>query len=160
MLSFVELDPAEMVAGTVSALEPLAHRSGIALRAAAGDSLPRVIADRRCLRQILDNLIANALKYTPPGGEIVVSASYAAGGPVTIAVTDDGDGMTAAELERARSLEPAPEPLRRRSGGTGIGLPLVRALATALGASLEIDSAPGKGTRVTIIIPHGRVVPV
>ena len=159
-LAFVELDLAELLAATVSALEPLAQRSGVTLRASLGTPLPHLIADRRCIRQMLDNLIANALKFTPPGGEVVVSARYAVGGPVVIEVADTGDGMTATELAHARAGDTVPEPLRRRSGGTGIGLPLVRALAIASGATVGIDSAAGGGTRVTIAFAHDRVVPV
>jgi signal transduction histidine kinase len=159
-LSFAEIDPAEVVDGTVSALVPLASCSGVGLRVAHPNALPRIIADRRCLRQMLDNLIANALKYTPPGGEIVILIGYDVGGPVRIEVTDNGDGMTPAELERARSLDAAPEPLRRRSGGTGFGLPMVRALAAACGAAISIVSEAGAGTRVTIAFAHDRVVPI
>lgn len=159
-LSFTEIDPADLVAVTVSTLAPLSSRNGVALRLVVPAGLPRIIADSRCIRQMLDNLIANAMKFTPPGGEISVSVGYVAGEPVRIEVADTGDGMTPAELQRARAIEAAPEPLRRRSGGTGFGLPMVRALATASGATLEIDSAVGMGTRVTIAFAYDRVVPV
>ena len=159
-LAFVELDLAAVLAGTVSALEPLARRSGVLLRLSLDVPLPHLIADRRCIRQILDNLIANALKFTPPGREVTVAGRYGIGGPVVIEVADTGDGMTAAELARGRAGDAAPEPLRRRSGGTGFGLPLVRALATASGATFGIDSTPGGGTRVTISFPHDHVIPV
>lgn len=159
-LSFAEIDPAEVVAGAVSVLVPLSAQSGVELRAAAQVGLPRIIADRQSLRQMLDNLIANALKFTPPGGVIQVSAGYDVGGPVRIEVIDNGDGMTPSELARARSPEVAVEPLRRRSGGTGLGIPIVRALASASGATLSIDSDIGKGTRVSIAFAYDRVVPV
>ena len=161
-MEFVELDLAPLVGGCVSALSPLAEKAGVALCSHLPEGLPRVIADRRSVRQMLNNLIANALKYTPPAGEVVVSLAYAIGGPVRIEVADTGDGMTVAELERI-GLGPGgsgSEALRRRSGGTGIGLPLVRALAAACGAMLEIDSALGHGTRARIAFPHDRVVPV
>lgn len=157
-MEFVELDLAELVAGTVSALEPLAGRSGVALRSNLAPDLPHLIADRRILRQMLNNLIANALKFTPPGREIVVAVGYAVGGPIELMVADTGDGMTASELACTRAEVAVPEPLRRRSGGTGYGLPLVRALATASGATLDIDSALRAGTRVRITFPHARVV--
>ncbi len=159
-LEFVELDIAEVVAGTASALTPLAERAGVALAVKCGQGLPRVIADRRSVRQILNNLIANGLKYTPPGGGIVIGLAYVPGGPVVLDVTDTGDGMSGEELRRVQSGGAGPEPLRRRSGGSGIGLPLVRALAVGCGASLQIDSTAGKGTRAAIIFPHNRVVPV
>ena len=157
-MDFVELDLGELVSGTVSALEPLAARSGVALRASLAPGLPHLIADRRSLRQMLNNLIANALKFTPPGREIVVAVSYAVGGAVELMVADTGDGMTEPELVHMQADVAVPEPLRRRSGGTGYGLPLVRALATASGATLEIDSALRAGTRVRITFPHARLV--
>ena len=159
-MDFIELDIRELTLSAVSAFAPLAERSGVVLQATSPPSLPHLIADRRSVRQMLDNLMANALKFTPPGGRITVSLSYAVGGPIVLAVTDTGDGMTAAELARARSGAAAPEPLRRRSGGTGYGLPLVRALATASGAIVEIDSELRTGSRIAITFPHDRVVPV
>lgn len=159
-LEYVELDLAQVVAGVVSALMPLAERSGIELAARIAEGLPHVIADRRSVRQMLNNLIANALKFTVPGGQVVVTLAYIAGGPLKLEVADTGDGMTPAELERVRSGNGGVDALRRRSGGTGIGLPLVRALAAAGGATLVIDSTLGEGTRATIVFPHGRVVPV
>lgn len=159
-LVFVELDLAHLVRSTVSAMAALAETSGITLSAHLPGSLPHLIADRRAVRQVLDNLIANALKFTPPGGEVRVCVDYAVGGPVRIAITDNGDGMSPAELARARGEGPGPEALRRRSGGTGLGLPLVRSLAAACAAALDIQSALGQGTRVTLTFGHDRVVPV
>lgn len=159
-LVFVVLDLADLVRSTVSALEPLAERSGVTLRSAIDPNLPHLIGDRRSLRQILNNLIANALRFTPPGGEVVVGVAYVVGGPVRIEVADTGDGMNESELTRARVGEGVPDSLRRRSGGTGFGLPLVRAMAAAAGAAVEIDSVPRQGTRVGILFPHERVVPV
>lgn len=157
-MDFVELNLAELVTGTVSTLVPLAERSGVRLEAHVAAGLPHLIADRRSLRQILNNLIANALKFTPPGGTVSVAARYQVGGPVTLEVADTGDGMTPAELDRARAGATAPEPFRRRSGGTGFGLPMVRALAAAGGASVTVDSVLRQGTRVAIAFPHDRVV--
>ena len=159
-LDFIELDVGELARSTVSALAPLAERLGVLLDVEARMDLPRIIADRRSVRQMLTNLVSNALKYTPPGQRIVVHAGYVAGGPVVLEVADTGDGMTPTELARARSGRQGREAFRRRSGGSGIGLPLVRALAAGGGASFEIDSGEGQGTRARIIFPHGRVVPV
>lgn len=159
-MDFVELDLAEVLAVSVSTMQPLASQSGLSLEARIGGALPHLIADRRSVRQIIDNLVVNAMKFTPPGGRISLDARYTVGGAVVLAVADTGDGMTPEELDRARSGVTAPEPVRRRSGGTGFGLPLVRALAAASGAGFAIDSAPRQGTRVTISFPHERVVPV
>ena len=157
---FEELDVGDTVVSAAEALRPLAERAGVELALACPDRLPHLIADRRSLRQILDNLVINALKATPPGGRIEISVAYAAGGPVAVVVADTGDGMTAAELERARAGATAPAPLRRRSGGSGYGLPLVHALAAACGGAIAVESELRRGTCVTLSFPHDRVVPV
>ncbi|MGE0626607.1 MAG: sensor histidine kinase [Hyphomicrobiaceae bacterium] len=157
-LDVEELDPAEIVTGTVSALQPLAGRAGVCLNLEIGEAVPHLIADRRGLRQILDNLVANALRFTPPQGTVMVTMSCAAGGPLVLTVADTGDGMTADELERAQTGAVAPEPLRRRSGGSGIGLPLVRALAGGLGAEMTVESRLRHGTAVKIVFPRERIV--
>ena len=157
---FEELDVGAAVASAAEALRPLAERAGVELVLERPERLPHLIADRRSLRQILDNLVANALKATPPGGRIALRVCYVAGGPVAVEVADTGDGMTAAQLARARAGATAPAPLRRRSGGTGYGLPLVHALAAAGGGTIAVDSELRGGTRVTISFPHDRVVPV
>lgn len=158
-MEFAEIDLRELIGGVVSALTPLAEQAGVSLHVLAG-ALPHIIADRRSIRQMLNNLIANALKFTPPGGRVEASASYAPGGPVVVEVADTGDGMSESELVRARTGQRAPEALRRRAGGSGIGLPMVRVLAAANGASFDIDSALGQGTRARLTFPHDRVVPV
>ncbi len=155
-MEFAELDLAPIVRGIVSAMEPVAARAGVALSADIGDGLPHVIADRRSVRQILNNLLANAVRFTPPGGSVVVALAYAPGDGVTISVSDTGDGMALAELSRLRRGEPA----QRRSGSSGLGLPLVRALAAANGGALSIDSQLGVGTRIAVVLPQNRVVPV
>jgi two-component system cell cycle sensor histidine kinase PleC len=159
-MAFAELDLAPIVRGIVSALEPVAAKGGVALSTAVGDGLPHVIADSRSVRQILNNLLANALRFTPPGGQVVVALSYVAAGGVTMSVTDTGDGMMPGELERLRAGQLGHLTARRRSGRSGLGLPLVRALAAANGGVLSIESALGAGTRVVVAFPQNRVVPV
>ncbi len=159
-LDFVELAPGDLVTGCVSTLVPLAERAGVRLASSVPDHLPRLIADRRALRQILDNLLANAIRFTPPGGSVSIRLVCVPPGPLRLEISDTGDGMTDAELARARAGLVAPEPFRRRSGGSGIGLPLVRALTLALGATLAIDSRLREGTRVTVDFPPDRLLPV
>lgn len=159
-MEFAELDLAPIARGIVSALEPVAGKAGVALSVAIGEGLPHVIADPRSIRQILNNLLTNAVRFTPPGGVVAVALSYMPGDGVTISVTDTGDGMMPDELARLRAGQPAHPPAQRRSGGSGLGLPLVRALAAANGGFLSIDSELGAGTRVTVSFPQNRVVPV
>jgi two-component system cell cycle sensor histidine kinase PleC len=159
-LVFVELDLLQLVKSTISAVSALAEQSGVKIEQHLPAALPRLITDGRAVRQMLDNLIANAVKFTPPGGSVSISVSYAAGGPVRIEVADTGDGMSGSELAAANAEGAMSEPLRRRSGGTGLGLPLVRSLAAACGAVLRLESALGQGTRATLEFGYGRVVPV
>ncbi len=159
-LEFAELDLAPIVGGGVSALAEVAAAAGVELVCHIPTGLPHVIADRRSVLQMLNNLIANALKYTPPGGRVDVRLGYRRGGPVVLEVADDGDGMSEPELRRVAPGGVTDEALRRRSGGTGIGIPLVRTLAAAGGATLSIESEIGRGTQTAIAFPHDRVVPV
>ncbi|MFV3076449.1 ATP-binding protein [Niveispirillum fermenti] len=122
--------------------------------AAAG---PMLRADGMKLRQVLLNLINNAVKFTPPGGTITVFAGYDQPGEdrsVLLCVRDTGCGMTAVEV--AIALEPFRQVhshLSRPTEGTGLGLPVARSLVELHGGTLAIDSEPGRGTTVTIRLP-------
>lgn len=159
-MSFAELAPREEAERAISAMRAVAERSGVTLALASDPALPHLIADRRSLRQILDNLVANAVKFTPPGGTIRVLVRHALNGPLEIAVVDDGDGMDAADLVRLLDRCAAPDRVVPRRGGGGIGLPLVRALAVANGGDLSIESERGRGTCVTVTFGRERLVPI
>lgn len=157
------LDACELVASTVSLLVPLAERTGVRLTATPHPSLPRLDGDRRALVQVLLNLLTNAIRATPPGGEVQVTTRLGRDGAVVLEVADTGDGMSEAEL--ARVLAPRAEPhnaswpaeaARRRGGGTSYGLGIVRQLVADHGARLEFASAPGKGTRAIITFAQDR----
>lgn len=140
-----DIDAALVVEGCVSALTPLAVQRGIAIAAVRPELPARVRVDRRCLRQMLDNLLSNALRFTPPGGTVTVTTDVAGDGTTTITVADSGPGIAAL----AGSAQP-PRMLRPHDGA-GFGLPLVHALAAAAGGTVEIDSAPGRGTRIALV---------
>jgi signal transduction histidine kinase len=129
----------------------------LTLEPAAGS--PTLLADERRLKQIVLNLLTNAVKFTPAGGRIMLSASMTAQGGVALLVADTGIGMTPEEipvaLEAFRQVDGA---LTRRQEGTGLGLPLARALAELHGGTLAIASAPGEGTAVTVTLPRERVI--
>jgi signal transduction histidine kinase len=158
-LAFRDLDPGIIVEHCLAVARPLAAEAGLELSANVAARVPRVVADEVSLKQMLLNLLTNAIKFTRPGDTVTVGVSYEPGGPLSIAVTDTGPGMSEPPLalqggrpgRRTRSLQNA---------GRGIGLPLTRALAEANGASLLIDSAPGRGTRATIAFGSDRLVPV
>jgi two-component system, cell cycle sensor histidine kinase PleC len=145
-LAFVDVDPADVVEDCLTVARPLADRAGLDLDAELPEQLPRIVADELSLRQMLLNLLSNAIKFARTGDKVTIAVAYDCGGPLTISVADTGPGMGEAPKGDRTSL--------------GLGLPLTRALAAANGASLTIESAPGRGTRVAISFAKDRVVPV
>ncbi|HEX5740493.1 MAG TPA: HAMP domain-containing sensor histidine kinase [Pilimelia sp.] len=112
----------------------------------------RAAADAKRLRQILDNLLTNAIKYTPTGGWITVAGDRAADG-VCLSVADSGCGIDAADRERVFArFQQVGDPARRQPG-TGLGLALARRLARAHGGDITLDDAPGGGARFTLALP-------
>jgi signal transduction histidine kinase len=133
--------------------------AGVALVIDVPDVLPRLLADRRKIRQILLNLISNAIKFTPPGGEVTVSAALEREGGMTLVIADTGIGIARDDI--ARALTPfgqVESSLARRYEGAGLGLPLTRALAQRHGGTMVLESEPGKGTRVYVRLPRERVI--
>jgi two-component system cell cycle sensor histidine kinase PleC len=112
-----------------------------------------VFADKRALKQILINLLANAVKFTLPGGKVLLRA-YRYRGTVRIAITDTGVGIAKHELVRlGRPFEQAQNQLTKEHKGTGLGLAISRSLAELHGGKLDIKSKTGEGTTVTCILP-------
>lgn len=117
------------------------------------------MADARILRQILLNLLSNPIKFTPEGGRVEVTTTRTDDGGCAITVGDTGIGMSKEDLVKA--LEPFGQvqgSLSRQFEGAGLGLPLVNRFAELHGARLDIDSAPGEGTRLTVTFPPERVL--
>jgi signal transduction histidine kinase len=147
----------------ISAMQPIAARGGVTLVTEAADGLPMLFADRRAVRQIILNLLSNALRHTPENGRITLSTGRRDDGSVVLAIADTGSGMQPADIARALA-QPRDRPLPARlriAGervGSGIGLPLVRELVEAHGGTLSIESTVGKGTRVTIAFPSDRTL--
>jgi signal transduction histidine kinase len=122
-------------------------------------SLPLLRADERKTRQILFNLIGNAVKFTPAGGHIMVAGRFSPQSGISITVADTGIGIAAADLPRV--LEPFVQldsSISRQHDGTGLGLPTAKALIELHGGVLELKSTPGVGTEATVIFPPGRAV--
>lgn len=137
-----------------------AGRYGVAVLPVLPDALPPVMADELRLRQILVNLLSNAVKFSDRGGEVVVGARRDAGGGVVLTVRDTGIGMAADDISKALSaFGQLDGSLNRTRDGAGLGLPLSKRLVEMHGGTLEIESAPGKGTCVSVRIPEHRVLP-
>lgn len=118
----------------------------------------RLIAEKVAVKQIIMNLMSNAVKFTPDGGRIGLSASMTGGGELQFSVTDTGVGLSQSDIEKALSpFGQVDNALSRSNSGTGLGLTLVKALAGMHGGELEILSQKGIGTTATVIFPASRV---
>jgi len=156
-LTFVSVDVNEVVSRSVAMMQPQAGSGRVVLRSSLSPRLPGVVADERSLRQIVLNILSNAVKFTDPGGQVIISTTFTDRGEVAIRVRDTGIGMTDKEIETA--LEPFRQiATARRAGGTGLGLPLTKALVEANRASLTIRSAKDAGTLVEVTFPQTRVL--
>jgi len=145
-------DLAELAAEAVEAALPAAEEQGIDLVLDAAGPLP-LEADGGRLRQVLDNLVSNALKYTPGGGTVVLSASNG-DGLVRVEVSDTGIGIPHDELGQLFSrFYRASTATRRAIPGTGIGLVIARAIVEGHGGTISLASNEGEGTRVTVSLP-------
>src|SRR5690606_6112701 len=114
--------------------------------------------DERLVKQMLLNLLTNAIKFTRPGGQITVGARVTATGELALAVHDTGVGIAPHDLPRV--LEPYGQVATARKhnpDGTGLGLPLVKKMIELHGGTLELDSIPTVGTIATVTFPSGRV---
>jgi signal transduction histidine kinase len=147
--AFRDVDVAELVRETVSAAA--LGREDVTV-AAHADALPSVRADRERLRQVLDNLIDNAIKYSPTGNEIEVSA-WADDGKVKVAVRDHGPGIPHDQHRLIFEKFGRANVAGVGKPGTGLGLFIARSIAEAHGGSLEVDSAPGHGATFTLALP-------
>ncbi|HEY8565490.1 MAG TPA: ATP-binding protein [Beijerinckiaceae bacterium] len=156
-LAFVSVNLNELVSSCVSLLQTQAQRDRIVMRTSFSGKLPPVVADERSLRQIALNLISNAIKFTDAGGQVIVSTAVTDRGEVALRVRDTGIGMSGEEVEAA--LEPFRQlSTTRGRGGTGLGLPLTKALVEANRGAMQITSAKNEGTLVEVLFPPTRVL--
>jgi PAS domain S-box-containing protein len=151
-LEFAPVDANRIVRECVSLMQPQAAQERIIVRLSLFDKLPLVMADERSLRQILLNLMSNAVKFNEPGGQVIVSTALDEEDHPVIRVRDTGVGMNEGEIDQAL------EPFRRvgdgrRADGAGLGLPLTKALAEANHAGFSIKSRKEQGTLVEVAFP-------
>jgi cell cycle sensor histidine kinase DivJ len=151
-------DLEETAESAIRVLKIPAERSAVILRLEIAPTAHQIFADRRAVKQILVNLLSNGVKYTPPGGEVVVSARLAADRSVEISVQDTGTGISPSDLERlGRPFEQVETAAVRAKEGTGLGLALVKSLAQLHGGEARLASELGEGTIVTVRLPHAAV---
>ncbi|MFO1121344.1 MAG: ATP-binding protein [Hyphomicrobiales bacterium] len=153
----VDREPVEMASILSSCLliiDAKAKEKSIALETLVAPEMPKIMGDPLRIKQVLINLVGNAVKFTPQGGRIRVDVRPLQDGYAVIEVTDTGCGMTPAEIETAmRPFGQIDTAFSKRHEGTGLGLPIAYALARLHGGDLRIDSQKDHGTRVTVILP-------
>jgi cell cycle sensor histidine kinase DivJ len=149
-------DLSETAQGAARFVALAAERTGLSLDVMVADAARLAFADKRAVKQMLVNLLANAVKFTPPGGRVSLTA-HTEGKALILAVADTGTGIAAADLERlGRPFEQGGS--ARGKEGTGLGLALVKALAALHGGEATIASVPGEGTTVAVRLPHAAVL--
>jgi signal transduction histidine kinase len=152
-LKHTPLDLMPLIQEVARALRPQTARKGQWLTLELAEALPAVVGDADRIRQILTNLLSNALKYTPAGGRITITARENAG-CVRVAVQDTGIGLT--RHEQAQLFTPffrAQHETTQRAGGMGLGLAITRALVELHGGAMTVTSVPGQGSTFSFTLP-------
>ena len=152
-LAFASVDANSVIRECVSLMQPQAARERVIMRVSLHDRLPRVMVDERSLKQIMLNLMSNAVKFNEPGGQVIVSTAVDAAGQAVIRVRDTGVGMN--ENEVGLALTPFSQVGKTGAkGGAGLGLPLTKALVEANKAEFSIKSRREQGTLIEIAFPN------
>ncbi len=164
-LHYEEVQVSKAVSKCIALLTARAEKGGVQILAELPRQAPPLLADRLRFMQIMLNVLSNAIKFTESGGKVqVVVETRQAGGDVAefiITVNDTGIGMKPEDIEKAfQSFGQIDSGLNRRYEGTGLGLPLTRRLLALHHGAIRVESAPGKGTSVTIILPAVPPIPL
>jgi len=138
----------DVVEEVLEFLGPKFAESGVELRFFVGEELPKILLDRDAIKQVLMNLVLNAVQAMPDGGELMVRTALDASGRVVLEVTDTGEGIPADLLEQIWEVY-----YSRRKTGTGMGLPTARRIVEEHDGEIAVVSEVGKGTRFTIRLP-------
>ena len=153
-----DMDIPRLVAECIKTMSVRAEKNRLTLLRQIPRHLPQIYADARALRQVLLNLVSNALKFTHDGGRVVVFARLEPDGGLALGVSDTGIGIAAEDHERVfQSFGQGRHDVATPEKGTGLGLPIVKGLTEAHGGRVQLDSRLGDGTTVTIFLPASRV---
>ncbi len=153
-LEIKDVDVNEVIDACMPIVTDRAARAGVELSVDVAQGIGRLWADQTRLRQILLNLVVNAVKFTPEGGKVSVRARPAPDGGVELVVADTGIGIPVEEIDRVmKPFSQARQSSVSNNEGTGLGLPLAHSFTVLHGGSLKLESAPGQGTTATVLIP-------
>jgi signal transduction histidine kinase len=150
-LSFQPVQPQKLLDQVASRHAVVARQKGISLRVEPGQGLPEVAVDVERMAQVFDNLITNAFRYTPEGGEIVLAAK-ASDGSVELQVRDSGQGIAPEDLPHIFDRFYRGDRSRQQSGESGLGLAIARSIVEAHGGTIKAESVPGQGATFTITL--------
>jgi two-component system, cell cycle sensor histidine kinase PleC len=151
------IDPRPIVRSCLLITEVKAREKAIALEATLPDEPLSVYADPLRLKQVLINLMSNAVKFTPEHGHVTIALSAQPDGMTLIEISDNGVGMTASEVDTAlRPFGQIDQGFNKKYEGTGLGLPISAALVRLHGGTMTVDSEKAKGTRVAVLLPKSQ----
>jgi signal transduction histidine kinase len=154
-----ECDMAALVDGCITFLRQKADEAGVMVVNDLPVTTPSIVGDERALKQIVINLLSNAIKFTPVGGEIRISLSESASGGMTLMVQDNGIGIAAEDIKKV--MDPfgqVENAYTRQHEGTGLGLPLVKAMAEMHHGSFRLESEIDLGTKAIVEFPEDRII--
>ena len=154
-----EFELAELTCETVRFLAPQADEAGVRIRCCEQSQSAAVRADARLIRQILVNLLGNAVKFNRPGGRVAISLHRLPGGDLELVIADTGVGVDPAIIsELFEPFRQAHSTIARSYGGTGLGLAIVRRLARMHDGDVAMESKPGVGATVRLRLPAARIL--
>ena len=159
-LSMDKVDVSDLIASAVELMRERANQGGLALRVAVPPDLPVVVVDGRRIQQVLLNLLSNAIKFTPEDGQVTVRAYWDSRAGLQVSVCDTGIGIAADKMQTA--FEPfgqVENAFTKKYEGTGLGLPLAKALIELHNGEIRIESALDAGTTASIILPPESAAP-
>jgi signal transduction histidine kinase len=151
-----DVDMVEVVRGSVERLRTFAERQGVRLELDLPERLPAVRGEGARLGQVIANVVHNAVKFSPVGSEVRISARTDAG-RVVVSVSDDGPGIAPADLPRIFERFYKADPARVRGGGTGLGLAIARHIVEGHGGTIGATSVEGAGATFTVTLPTAHV---
>lgn len=155
-----EIALVDIVGSSMSILEDMATRASVVCTAEIQNDLPIVVADAAKIRQVVINLLGNAIKFTNPGGCVRVIVKHEADGTIALAVRDTGIGIPQDKIDLVLTpFGQVESGLARRYDGAGLGLPITKRLVELHGGTLTLESELGVGTTVTVRLPRERLRP-
>jgi two-component system, cell cycle sensor histidine kinase PleC len=155
-----EIDLGRLIDDAMSMVAPRAMANGCTVRGEFSNDLPLLIADERAVKQILLNLMSNAVKFTPAGGDVIGFARLESDGSLTLGVADTGVGIAEEDQPRVfQKFGQGRHDVAIADKGTGLGLPIAKGLVEMHGGHMTLESRSGEGTTVTVYFPASRTQP-